>query len=396
MPFRLSSQNVLNYLIDNQIINWEFPSVLEAHLASGKNFNLLVRLEGGQDFLVKQERYNEKEKTVGEFWYEWYLHQLLGAFPELAGIRPWIVEPLHFDSQHSILVVEYLQHFLDLSDFYEESADRPEAEQFPPAIATALGTALAHIHRSTYRHPAYEPYLTQLNGGKPLSRMPSVLRCLERVSVRTFGKVDRESLQFFRLFQRYDSLRSAIAQLKASWNACCLIHRDLRLSNILLHQDWRTMDPASSPEPMLRLIDWEKMGWGDPAFDLGTVIAHYLEIWLDSLVVHKGLDLSMSLQLAQVPISQLQPSLMALVQAYVNQFPEIVTDRSNFLWQALQFAGIVLIGGIAIKLDYHRPFDNCDICKLQVAKTLLCQPEKSELSVFGGSISLVPSDVALV
>jgi hypothetical protein len=378
MPYLLSSENVLNYLVDNKITDSSFDSIREISPKSGKNFNLLVSFHNNASFLVKQERFNQEGETLGEFWNEWYLQKLLGTFPELAMLRSQVTETVHFDADRSIMVFEYLQDFLDLSDFYRDHESREE--RFPPAVAAQLADTLALIHRSTYRHQEYENYLTQLNHGTPMNHVPSILYELERIGVEVFGCVRLESLEFLRLFQRFDSLRTAIAELKQAWSPTCLTHQDIRLRNVLLHRDWETMTTESA----IRLIDWEKIGWGDPAYDLGGLTANYLGIWLGSLVVHKGLDIATSLKLAGVPLAQLQPSLSTLVRTYLEQFPEILSDRPDFLRRVTQFAGVTLIDEIVIKLNHRAPFDNLDICALQVAKTLLCQPEQGIRTIFGG------------
>ena len=59
----------------------------------------------------------------------------------------------------------------------------------------------------------------------------------------------------------------------------------------------------------LKLIDWERCDWGDPAFDLGFLIGSYLVIWLDSLVVSKSIGIEEGLRLAMTPLEELQPSM---------------------------------------------------------------------------------------
>ncbi|MDJ0703180.1 MAG: hypothetical protein QNJ46_07870 [Leptolyngbyaceae cyanobacterium MO_188.B28] len=134
---------------------------------------------------------------------------------------------------------------------------------------------------------------------------------------------------------------------------------------------------------MVRLIDWEKFKWGDPAYDLGTLIAGYLKLWLRSLVVNTAIDVETSLRLAKTPLEQIQPSLIALTQAYFEHFPAILERRPDFFRRVLQFAGFILIKKIWIKIDCRKPFDNRGICMLQAAKTLLCHPEQSIPVVFG-------------
>ncbi|MGH2413466.1 MAG: phosphotransferase family protein, partial [Microcystaceae cyanobacterium] len=53
------------------------------------------------------------------------------------------------------------------------------------------------------------------------------------------------------------------------------------------HNHWQ-----DSSNNIVRLIDWERSAWGDPAFDLGTLITSYLQIWLSSLVISKSLSIA--------------------------------------------------------------------------------------------------------
>jgi len=164
-----------------------------------------------------------------------------------------------------------------------------------------------------------------------------------------------------------------------------LTHNDLKLNNILLQVEWE--QALSKAEPLghsiVRLIDWEKCTWGDPAFDLGTIIADYLTFWLSSLVVSTSIDVETALRLATTPLELLQPSIAAIIRAYFNTFPEIIKRRPDFLRRVVQFTGFGLIETIQAKLQYQEPFGNMGICMLQVAKTLLCRPEQSIPTIFG-------------
>ena len=141
----------------------------------------------------------------------------------------------------------------------------------------------------------------------------------------------------------------------------------------------------------MRLIDWERCSWGDPAFDLGTLIASYLRLWLSSLVVSKTIDIEESLRMAMTPLELLQPSIAALTQAYLKQFPEILVRSPDFLSRVVQFAGLTLIQQIHATIQYQKTFGNSGICMLQVAKSLLCRPAQSMSTVFGLSESELTS-----
>ena len=379
MVFLLSSQNVFEYLIEQGICDSkeQFPSQISPEEC--KNFNLRVSFANDLHLLVKQERHDSQGNTHGEFWSEWRIQQFLQTFPALSPLRSLISEAIHFDPSRSIIVFNYLNDYCDLADFYDEE------QRFPTAIAAAVGAMLATIHNTTLEQQTYQDFLNQNGRDKPIDKAPNLLRGLDRIGPEIFGRISPDGLDFFRLYQRYESLGQAISELNSAWSPCCLIHYDLRLSNFLLHLEWEQARSSTGPAhpPMIRLIDWEKFRWGDPAYDLGTLIAGYLKLWLSSLVVNTAIDLETALRLAETPLEQIQPSLIALTQAYFKHFPTILERRPDFFRRALQFAGLRLIHKIQVKLDYRDPFDNTGICMLQAAKTLLCHPEQSIPIVFG-------------
>jgi hypothetical protein len=167
-----------------------------------------------------------------------------------------------------------------------------------------------------------------------------------------------------------------------------LTHNDLNLHNTLIHSRWNQLDNC-----LVKLIDWEACGWGDPAFDLGTMLASYLEIWLSSLVIDATLELEESLQLAMTPLEDIQPSLVALLQAYLNAFPMILDYNCDFLVRVIKFTGLALIHQIQNRIKNYKCFDNCDIYKLQLAKNILTKPEQSIVSILGVDESVIVSSI---
>lgn len=372
MTLLLSSQNVADYLFRLGLCTQEQLAQLQIELVAAKNFNLRVSLPDGRKLLVKQERHNQDGKTAGEFLSEWRVQEFLQQFPELGYLSPLLPVVLHFDAEHSIIVFSYLDDYRDLADFYAKE------NRFPTEIASEIGTILATIHRATLNRQNYREFLSQNPDDILTDQVPKLIRGLERIEPEIFGRVPADGLKFFALYQRYDSLGQAIAELGSAFAPCCLTHNDLKLNNILLHTDWE-----QSGDSIVRLIDWERSTWGDPAFDLGTLIASYLLLWLSSLVISNALSIEESLRLAATPLEQLQPSIAALTQAYFDTFPEILEHRPDFLRRVVQFAGLALIQQIQAMIQYQKSFDNTGIAMLQVAKTLLCRPEQSMPTIFG-------------
>jgi hypothetical protein len=376
MSFLLSSENVIEYLQSKGLGRSEGKGqspAIESRIS--KNFNLLVsypdrRSQKNNYLLVKQElsgtgEYGQLDNSLAG---EWRIHQLITQFPDLSRFRSHLSEAVYFDSDNSIIVMNYFPDYEELGEFYHRE------QAFPVAIATAMGEILADIHRATLNVSKYRDFLVEEFPG--IDRPPNYfVRGLETIRPGIFGKVTKDNLKFFKLYQRYPSFRQAVSELKAAYQPICLVHNDLKLDNILLHRESKVAN--------LRIVDWELFAWGDPAYDLGNLLASYLKIWLGSFLVSGDLEWQIALQLATTPLNSLQPSLTAIVRAYCDRAPEIWQQRPDFLERVVQFIGIALIKRIHRNIDDHEPLTNQSICMLQVAKSLLCEPEKSIPTVFG-------------
>jgi hypothetical protein len=374
MTFILNYHNVFDYLVEKELCNHseQFPTKIEP--VAAKNFNLLLTFINDRKLLVKQERHNQEGKAAGEFLSEWRIQEFLQRFPNLDNYPSFLPEVLHFDAENSIIVFKYLDDYRDLMDFYTKE------KRFSTEIAREIGTILGTIHRDTFNCQEYQEFFSKNSDNLMADQVSHLVRGLERVEPEIFGLVPGDGLKFFALYQRYDSLGQAIAELGNAVTPSCLTHNDLKLNNILLYKDWQ-----DSTNNIVRLIDWERSAWGDPAFDLGTLIGSYVQIWLDSLIISNSLSIEESLRLAITPLELLQPSIGALTQAYLNTFPEIIKHRPDFLQRVVQFTGFALIQQIQAMIQYQKSFGNMGIAMLQVAKTLLSRPVQSMPTIFGAA-----------
>ena len=373
--FLLTSHNVFEYLIQHNFCSLSEVNSSQIEPLSAKNFNLLVTFPDRRKFLVKQEKHNLEGKTAGEFLSEYRIQQWLQKFPESKNFSCFLPELLHFDADNSIIIFNYLNDYRDLMDFYLKESS------FPLEIADAVGTVLGTIHRDTFNQENQREFFDSQEGVNGAEQVPKLIQSLEKITPDIFATTPADGLKFFALYQRYESLGKAIAQLGNSFTPTCLTHNDLKLNNILLHTNWQ--EPKNS---IIRLIDWERSSWGDPAFDLGTLFGSYISIWLGSLVMSKSLSIEESLNLAVTPLELLQPSIAALTKAYFLTFPEILQHSPDFLAKVVQFAGFDLIQQIQAMIQYQKSFGNTGIAMLQVAKSLLCRPERAMPTLFGKAV----------
>ncbi|BAU08266.1 aminoglycoside phosphotransferase family protein [Fischerella sp. NIES-3754] len=380
MIFSLHSPNhhLIKHLENLGLCSSEDDVVADCEIVGSqkKNINLLVNVGSDRKFLVKQECYIEHNGIPQELFNEWLFHQLLQQFPVLGNIAEIGSSLLHFDEEQSILVRNYLTEYFELENFYQQK------DIYPPEIATAIGASLGVLHRATFNQREYRDFMATAPQGQFRYQFYNPVQGIESFSSDIFGSVPTDALKFYVLYQRYESLEAAIAELASLWQPCCLTHNDLKLENILVHSRWEQLDNC-----LIRIIDWKTCSWGDPAFDLGTVLASYLRIWLESLVVDPSIKLEESLELAATPLEILHPSIAALVQAYLDAFPSILEYRCDFIQRVVQYAGLVLIQQLQATIQNRKYFDNTGIVTLQVAKSLLTRPQESIMTVFGISES---------
>ncbi len=378
MVFSPSFSKVIQHLENVGMCNSEDGVYAESELpeSSQKNFNFLVNLKDNRKLLVKQELEVNKDGIPQEFFNEWLFHQMLQQFPVLGNISEIASLVLHFDEENSILVRNYLTDYFELANFYHKN------DIYPLEIPTAIGTCLGVLHRATFNRREYRNFMATAPKGEIRYQFYNPAQGLESISPEIFGSVPSDALKFYVLYQRYESIEAAIAELAYEYQPCCLTHNDLKLENILVHSKWNQLDNC-----LVRLIDWEATSWGDPAFDLGTIIASYLRIWLESLVFDPSINLEESLELAATPLEIIQPSIVALIQAYLDAFPMILGYRRDLIQRVIQFAGLVMIQHIHETIQYRKSFNNAGIYMLQVAKILLTLPQESVLTVFGISES---------
>jgi thiamine kinase-like enzyme len=374
MTFILTSENVLAYLQESGVGIFD-PQTTTLKRFSARNFNILVTSSSSPPILVKQEAPDINGNQSGELFTEWQLQQLIANHAGLSELAHFLPQVLHVDRANSIVVNHFWHNYDDMQDYYDEH------QEYDPEIARELGQKLALVHRLTYDSTWQEPLETSLGASSNPGRR--VARRLNQIHSGIFSVSPIDCIRFYKLYQQYPSLAAAVEQLAQSYQACCLVHNDLKLNNLLIHH------LATPPENVsrIRFLDWECSRWGDPAVDLGNLINSYLQLWLENLVVSSELSINESLQLAIVPLSSLQPVLFALVESYRQAFPEIFAHQPDYLARVLQYAGLALIRRIEVIIDDDRVFDNRGIAMLQVAKQLLCSPSAFMATIFGQSLS---------
>lgn len=378
MTIKLNYQNFFNYLIEADICRQSDLEIITIDEKHSKNLHWTLNIADNSRLVVKQESYQQSHNFSNDICKEHDIYSFMPSCPDLVYASSLLSKIVHFDESNLILIYKCSADYINLDSYYDN------ARAFPTSIAKAIGINLAKLHLETMNSQDCYNFITKVKEGKFCYKPPYSNYLLDQIVPESLLKFPAEGLNFIAFYQRFENLKKAITELVVDHRHCCLTHNNLLLNKILIHRQWERLLLATeySDESLVKLIDWERCSWGDPACDLGTAIAGYLLVWLDSITVHAAIELKQSLQLATIPLEVVRPSTVAITKAYIKTYPKVLEDRPDFLRRVIQFAGLALIYEIMARIQSHKGFDNQGICILQVAKNLLCQPDESFRSVF--------------
>ncbi|KST62044.1 phosphotransferase family protein [Mastigocoleus testarum] len=352
----------------------------QIHPKPNNNFIfIIIDLPSGSQLIIKQEYYHLNNDIANRIKRELKIHSFLNSSSNLEFTSSLNLEILHVDLQNSILVYK-CSNYMSLANYYQKN------NFFPIAIAKLVGISLGTLHSETFASRNCCDFMNEVIEGKLRYQFPYPSHLLDKLNFEaSIRDLPPPGFPFMALYQRFANLRTAITELVANRQHYCLTHNNSQLDNILIPIHWEELLSQAEVhnEKSLRIINWENCSWGDPAFDLGKIVASYLLLWLNSFIIHPAIELNQSLQLATVPLEVIQPSILALTRAYISIFPKILETNLNFLSQIIRFTGLALIYEIISKLQSFKSFDDRCVCILQLAKRLLCRPEESFQSVFG-------------
>jgi Ser/Thr protein kinase RdoA (MazF antagonist) len=327
----LTAANVLHYLLDKRFAD-PFDVVSGKFTVRGlsrRNHNFRVT-SGAREYLVKQVRKWDAEgrasleREAAVYW-KARTDACLAPFVELAPrSHAW-------DPPNAVLILEYLTEHAELYDL---------PDRFAPEIAQLAGEAMGAFHRAmrSEEHrtmfPAEVPWQLSMYQTKE-----------EDLAEEASGRRD-----FVRAVRRYPEFGHELDQLRAQWRADTVIQGDWKLDNCLI----------SSARDRLRVVDWEFAGWGDPAWDLATLLQSYWNFWV--------------LWPSSYRIEEIQPALRAVLAGYA---------RPDIAEHAIRFAGARMLQTAFERLDKAERMTAESVRLMQASLNILTRPEWAREQLLG-------------
>jgi aminoglycoside phosphotransferase (APT) family kinase protein len=177
-----------------------------------------------------------------------------------------------------------------------------------------------------------------------------------------------------------------LARIQASDYVCGRLEelRDARSGDALVHGDLRWENCLALPAPGARrrtrvlLVDWELADRADPAFDVGSVLAEYLRVWVGSVPIVEAVDPGRLVARARHPLAAMRPAVGAFWASYCG-----VHTQPPALRRVMELTAVRLLQ-TAIERAQGLSAPSAHVVTLvQLADNLLRRPEDAALGLLG-------------
>ena len=353
---RLTEDNILWYLSDRNILNNGYAEAKVTRLP-GRNFAACVQLDSSRAVFVKQSLIHNPTSEDG-LSREAALYRYLGASSSVAEpIKAVTADLFEYDRSQDILVLSYITDSEDMDTHHERT------RSYSHKASGEIGKLLALVHMGSYRNQSqYFGLFNEFDG----DHLPLFSH---RVTPYEFVMQSPSVREFITTIQNDSELSDAIDRVRCEWMRVCLTHGDFRFSNIL-----RPAGDCDSNLSDLLVIDWERCMWGDPAWDVGTLLAEYVRCWAFSIRIEKESNLDAWFGNAEVRFSEISGAVSAFWETYRAQAGDIIGSSGNFQARAVRYAGMHLLDRCAAALELDGYVSAIVLCVLQISKTFLTKP----------------------
>lgn len=355
-----SERDAVSYLIERRLLRSEHivDGTVLASDVSRRNLDFKVVLDDGPSFLVKQA---VAAQTAATLAHEAAVYGFLRSTPGRVRLSRYLPHFHDYDQDNQILILPVMQGAESLASYYRRRG-RPSS-----ALSRQLGNGLAALHAITDGDTAGWPFPHSEPRAFSLHR-PDMLAFLTSASA---------SLEFVRILQQSGTLCQGIEAVRAHWRDETMVHGDLRPDNCVVYSE------SGGRPTSIFLVDWEFAGPGDPGWDVGTIFAEYLSLWLDSVPLGGEMPVARSVALAGLPLKAIWSSVRAFWQAYKSSLPGGRAPNSAAVVHAVQFGAVRMVQIGFEQSQTENQVSAKSIALLQLASNILERPQESAVQLLG-------------
>jgi len=272
---------------------------------SRRNRNYRVQLDGAPRFVVKC---SDGQTGLGTVTHEAAAYDWLERHEGCP--LPQVPRRLLWDAAAGVLVLEAIDPGISANLLARAH------NGLSPRRARLIGQALANLHTASVANGS----LPELPRDWFLTVHLPTLTATENMSFAALGLTRR--------IQGFDQICADLDRLSDDWAPSAPINADAKWDNILFRR--RQTGPGSR-QPVF--IDWEFLGIGDPAWDIGSILAEYLFAWThtsaSALAGADDIDAAVSFELEK-HLGEIAAFWMGYLGATSNPPPDLIIRATRF------------------------------------------------------------------
>jgi hypothetical protein len=369
----INSNNVLQYLHSKKINEVIDQGNVEITPKYSDNFTFLdINVNDSHRIIVKQEQFYRNKKGYNRVDKDYKVHQ----FQQTYFKSQKLFESKIYDQIHSIVAYASSCRSKNFTEIQEESKLN---DTQPIRLASSLGIFLSGFHLSSYNNSHYSEFF-KCNVTNTSNRLNTSYNLLYHPDIVLLSKeFPPETYSFLNVFQTNELMKEEILSILKGYIPQCLIHNNLRFDNLFIDSSSLNNENLVNFE----LTNWEDACFGDITFDIGTIVANYLIIWLDSLLIHPTINLRESIELSSVSLHDIQKLIQSFLESYLKHSSMVKSEYDDFICKVTKSAGLSLLYSTIDKLKLFQGFNNQSVCTMQIAKKLILDTKESKKTVLG-------------
>jgi thiamine kinase-like enzyme len=354
----LALEDVATYLLDRELISTADVVNGAFRVSELNRRHCLFRVErdGLPNYLLKHASLAERSAALR---HEAEVYTQLWDADGIAkdGVR--LPRCFGYDPDRAVLILEL---FSDAATLREHCW---KGGRFSQRLAARLGEVLGQLHNVRPQEGAAQSRLSA----------PHWALSAHRPDLDFFYEFSQATVQLVRVLQQSTELCRLLDRAREGWRCEATIHNDVRLDNCLV--------VGQSPQQDVVLLDWELAGPGDPCWDVGSLLAEFLSLWLLSIPFAAASSAEEWAALSLQPIDRMQPAIRAFWSSYLDRRELAPASRRDALERSVQYAAARLVQ-VAIEQAQMSPQPSAVavIC-LQLALNILRQPDRAAAQLLG-------------
>ena len=329
----------------------------------GRNRNFRVVASGSGSYFVKQappEDLDDRWLRVEAELYRRALEQ-----QSWSDLRPFFPRFRLYDDVQAVLVTD-----LELEVSHAVGFGGDNSVFGLGRIGESLAGALAACHGVDPRGEVYDLDFLP-------SEAPGILS-VTRPRPAALQYLSPAQAHVIQVLQTSAAMMEAFDEMRAGWSARCLIHGDVKWSNVLVR-----VDAKGSPRGVL-LMDWELAQLGDAAWDVGSVFHGYLTHAVLSAAVPPHSNARNAAQAIGTALPSLRNELVTFWDTYSRLTQTCGEERERFLKRSVRCCIARLVQSAYEWSQSERALPGRAAAVLQLGLNMLSHPDGARRVVLGG------------